>query len=69
MLVSAGVTTNIHYVLGRNSIDEAIEHLQQEDFPDGINAVIFLLHKPVGLGTQTNVLSPDDERVKEFFFD
>ena len=67
MLVSAGVTTNIHYVLGRNSIDEAIEHLQQEDFPDGINAVIFLLHKPVGLGTQTNVLSPDDERVKEFF--
>ena len=49
MLVSAGVTTNIHYVLGRNSIDEAIEHLQQEDFPDGINSVIFLLHKPVGL--------------------
>ena len=24
MLVSAGVTTNIHYVFGRNSIDEAI---------------------------------------------
>ena len=41
--------------------------MQQEDFPDGINAVIFLLHKPVGLGTQANVLSPDDERVKEFF--
>jgi len=41
MLLSAGVKTNIHYVLGRNSIDEAIERLSGNDFPKGINAVVF----------------------------
>ena len=50
MLLDAGVKTNIHYVLGKNSIDEAIERLQNNDFPKGINAVIFLLHKPAGQG-------------------
>lgn len=67
MLLDAGVTTNIHYVLGNNSIDEAIDMLQNDKFPDGINAVIFLLHKPVGLGQESNVLSIHDERVKRFF--
>lgn len=68
-LIQAGVTTNIHYVLGRNSIEEAIERLERNDFPDGINAVIFLLHKPVGLGTQENVLSDSDSdsSLKRFF--
>lgn len=67
MLLDADVKTNIHYVLGNNSIDEAIERLKNNDFPKGINAVIFLLHKPVGLGQQSNVLHIDDDRVKEFF--
>lgn len=67
MLLDAGVKTNIHYVLGNNSIDEAIERLQNNDFPKGINAVIFLLHKPAGQGTRANVLSADDLRVAEFF--
>lgn len=67
MLLDAGIKTNIHYVLGNNSIDEAIERLKNNDFPKGINAVIFLLHKPVGLGQQSNVLQYDDERLKEFF--
>lgn len=67
LLLKAGVTTNVHYVLGRNSIDEAIDRLQHGDFPKGINAVIFLLHKPVGLGTMYNVLSVDDPKVKQFF--
>ena len=67
MLLNAGVKTNIHYVLGNNSIDEAIERLKNQDFPKGINAVIFLLHKPAGMGTQENVLRFDDSRVKEFF--
>ena len=59
--------TNIHYVLGKNSIDEAIERLRRDDFPEGINAVIFLLHKPAGQGTKENLLSFDDPRVAEFF--
>jgi radical SAM protein with 4Fe4S-binding SPASM domain len=67
MLLDAGVRTNIHYVLGKNSIDEAITRLENDDFPQGINSVVFLLHKPVGLGTNGNVLSPHDTRVTTFF--
>lgn len=67
MLLDAGVKTNIHYVLGKNSIDEAIERLKNNDFPKGINAVVFLLHKPVGQGTKNSVLSFDDSRVAKFF--
>ena len=67
MLLDAGVKTNIHYVLGKNSIDEAIERLKEDSFPNGINAVIFLLHKPAGQGTKANVLAFDDHRVLEFF--
>lgn len=67
LLMEAGVKTNVHYVLGKNSIDEALQRLKEDDFPDGINAVIFLLHKPVGQGSSENVLSSDDPRVMEFF--
>ncbi len=67
MLLDAGVKTNIHYVLGKNSIDEAITRLSSNDFPNGINAVIFLLHKPAGQGTKSNILAADDPRVADFF--
>lgn len=67
MLLNAGVKTNIHYVLGINSIDEAIQRLQNDDFPLGINAIIFLLHKPAGQGTKSNVLDFTDPRVQQFF--
>lgn len=67
ILTDAGVKTNIHYVLGKNSIDEALDRLRRNDFPSGINAVIFLLHKPSGQGTRENMLSPEDPKVKEFF--
>lgn len=67
MLLDAGVKTNVHYVLGKNSIDEAIERLANNDFPVKINAVIFLLHKPAGQGSQTNVLNFNDPRVARFF--
>ena len=67
MLLQAKVKTNIHYILGNNSIDEAITRLKNDDFPKGINGVVFLLHKPVGLGTMENTLSPKDQRVAAFF--
>ena len=67
MLLEAGIRTNIHFVLGRNSIDEAISLLSTKGFPEGINAVVFLLHKPVGSGTDENVLSFQDPRLREFF--
>ena len=66
-LIDAGVRTNIHYVLGNNSIDEAISHLENDDFPERINAVIFLLHKPVGQGMENNVLKFSDPKVQTFF--
>lgn len=67
MLLDAGVTTNIHYVLGNNSIDEAIDRLKNNGFPDGIANVVFLLHKPIGQGQKENVLKVDNPKVKEFF--
>lgn len=67
MLLDAGNKTNIHYVLGKNSIDEAIRRLTENDFPKGINAVIFLLHKPAGQGTKANMLDFTDPRVQQFF--
>ncbi len=65
--IKGGVRTNIHYVLSNNSIDQAIDMLENNGFPENINAVIFLLHKPVGLGSQSNVLEPGDGRTQRFF--
>ena len=65
--IDAGCKTNIHYVLGNDSIDEAIQHLEDNDFPEGINAVIFLMYKPVGCVKQNNVLQCNDPRVARFY--
>lgn len=65
--VRSDVITNIHYVLARNTIDEALDRLRRDDFPSGVFSVVFLLHKPAGLGRQDNVLSPHDPRVRQFF--
>lgn len=65
MLMEEGVKTNIHYVLNTDTLEEAVRRLEEDDFPDGINAVVFLLHKPVGLGTREKVIpwdSPDFRR-------
>ncbi len=67
MLLDAEVTTNIHYVLGNNTIDEATERMKNDDFPKRINAVVYLLHKPVGQGKLSNVLNCEDPRVIKFF--
>lgn len=67
LLLDAGVKTNIHYVLSNKSIDVAIDRLRNNSFKEGINAVVFLLYKPVGLGTKANVLKYDDERLEVFF--
>ena len=67
MLVGAGIKTNIHYILGKNTIDEAIERLDNDSFPKGINAVIFLLHKPKGQGTAENILISSNAHIRRFF--
>lgn len=67
MLIEAGVKTNIHYVLSSKTIDDAIYRLKNDGFHDGINAVVFLLYKPIGLGKIENILTADNPKVKEFF--
>lgn len=65
-LIDAGVKTNIHYVLSKSSIGEALYRLKEHDFPKGINAIVFLLHKPVGLGSEGEIISRDNDEFKEF---
>ncbi len=59
LLVKAGVKTNIQYVLNKSTVHEAVERLKAHEFPEGINAVVFLLHKPVGLGKRENIITAD----------
>ena len=66
LLLKHNVKTNIHFVVGNNTIEEAIQRIKEDDFPTGINAVVFLLHKPVGLGQKENSLSYEDPRVLRF---
>lgn len=66
-LLEAGVHTNIHYVLGKNTLEEAIDLIEGGKLPKGISRIIFLLHKPVGLGRKDNVLDILDPRARYFF--
>ena len=66
ILLEAGVTTNIHYVLSNKTINIAIERLKNDGFRKGINGVVWLTYKPVGYGREENMLRADDPRVKEF---
>lgn len=66
LLRDYGVKTNVHYVLSNQSIDTAIQRLKDNYYGD-LNAVVFLLYKPIGLGRMEKVLTPDDPRLKEFF--
>jgi radical SAM protein with 4Fe4S-binding SPASM domain len=66
-LIAAKIKTNIHYVLNTDTIDEALRLLKSNGFPEGINAVVFLLHKPVGLGERSKCLVRTDPRVNAFF--
>ena len=59
-LLNEGVRTNIHYVLNTDTVEEALRLLELHQFPKEINAVIFLLHKPIGLGTQEKVIAPEN---------
>lgn len=66
LLLEAGVKTNVHYVLMKDTIKEAIELLEKNKFPQGINAVVFLLHKPVGLGSDEQMIQKDHSDWKRF---
>ena len=56
VLTQSGVKTNIHYVLSKSTLDEALKRLKEKTFPEEANAIIFLLHKPVGQGKTEDVI-------------
>jgi radical SAM protein with 4Fe4S-binding SPASM domain len=66
LLLSAGMKVNLHFVLSKKSIDEAIDLIEKQNLPQGINRIVFLLYKPVGQGAAEDVL-PFDEKTKYFF--
>ena len=61
MLIRSGVKTNIHYVLSKDTVEEAVECLLMHSFPKGVNAIIFLLHKPVGLGKVQSIITTENK--------
>lgn len=64
-LLNHEVKTNIHYVLSKDTIFEAIDRLENDGFPHGINAIVFLLHKPVGLGSREKDISAENKDFKK----
>lgn len=67
MLLEAGVKTNLHYVLNKDTIKIATERIRNNSWKEGLNAIIFLTYKPIGLGKEEKILTPDNPDVKEFF--
>lgn len=67
MLSDKGITTNLHYVLGNHNIEEAINILNGNTVIKGIDRIVFLLHKPIGMGSEQRVLKRNNPKVKEFF--
>ena len=82
--IEAGCKTSIHFVLSKETIQSVIDMLKYHQLiyntqkgyikpysleRNKINAVIFLLYKPVGLGTKDNMLTleEDNNKIKEFF--
>ena len=67
-LVKKGCITNVHYVISKDTINEAILRLENDLFPKNINAVIFILYKPVGNGITERTLTYADTQVQKFLF-
>lgn len=63
-----GIITNIHYVISKYTIDDAIIRLETNMFPKGINSVVFLLYKPVGAAKEfTSECIIEKDKLDKFF--
>lgn len=60
------IITNIHYVINQFTVKDAIERLRHDNFPNGINGVIFLLYKPAE-NMNSGRYDVSDKELKEFF--
>lgn len=54
-----GIRINLHYILSRNSVEQAIEIIKGKynELLSDVNAIVFLTYKPAGRGNDANVLS------------
>lgn len=64
-LVAAGCETNVHCVVSDDNIDEITYRLENNLWPNSINAIIFILYKPVGLGIDKKKVKLD-QRLQRF---
>lgn len=63
LLIKGGIRTNIHYVISRNNLKQAI-HILNGDYNKklvGVNAIIFLTFKPSGRGDSKYILRNDSD--------
>ncbi len=67
LLAEAGIKTNLHFILDKESIDEAIKilHGKYNKLLENINGVVFLTYKPRGRATPDRCLAVD-ETFREF---
>ncbi len=63
--LDSGVKTNVHFILDSTTLNEALFRLYTDDFPQGVNAVIFLIYKPVGSGDMSRMIKATDPRLQE----
>lgn len=61
LLIEGGIRTNIHYVIDKNNIKQAIQILEGEFNKKlkKVNAIIFLTFKPSGRGISNHILGDD----------
>ena len=62
-MVEAGVRTNLHFLLSRKSIQDAIEFLQGrwDELLRDVNGIVFLTHKAMGRAAPSDNLVLDDD--------
>ena len=65
-LVDNNVITNTHHVISNDTIDDIIIRLENNLIPKGINAIIFLLYKPVGIGSIDKVINVSGNKFNYF---
>lgn len=68
MLIENGIRSNIHYVLSKQNICEAIKIVKGEynSCFKGINAIVFLTYKPAGRAINAHVLDGSDPQLHQF---
>lgn len=57
-----GIKINLHYILSRNSVEQAIEIVRGKfnEMLKDVNAIVFLTYKPAGRGNAANILCSGD---------